>query len=183
MIVRRFQRCLVVVAPTLALCLTTGTASWADHAKDANAGDPDNADHYMDRNSLTSYGDAAAVQGRDQLDRSQMNATFTGSGDVEIYDGNFDQNSWYGNTSCLSGYNPFNGNCDVFKVRFDTDEMAGLGLSYWKSLGCHELGHSAGLGHRSASNDASGTTSSCMREEIWPLTFDNHDLDAINSSV
>lgn len=177
------RRGCVAVGIALVLSLGGTTNANADHAKDANAGDPDNADHYMDRNSLTSNGDAAAVRGRDQLNRSQMNATFSGSGDVEIYDGDYNQNSWYGQTNCDSGFNPFNGNCDVFRVRFDTENMAGLGLSYWRSLGCHELGHTAGLGHRYPDDDAPGTTQSCMRSDIWPEVLDQHDLDAINSSV
>lgn len=168
----------VVVA---ALCLAPGPA-FADHAKDANAGDPDNAHHYLDRNSLTYYGDLAAVHGRDQLDRSDMNATFSGSGDVEIEDGDYDQNSWSGQTSCQSGYNWLNGNCDVFLVRFDTAIMAGQGATAWRHLGCHELGHTAGLGHRTSSNDTDDN--SCLRQGLWNATsLDRHDLDAINSSV
>lgn len=172
------------VATTLMMSFLGTTNAYAEHAKDSSAGDPDNADHYIDRFGLTSGGDTAAVQGLQQLNRSQMNATFTGSGDVEIYNGDYNQISWYGATNCESGFNPFTGNCDVFRVRFDTEMMARFtGLSKWRSLGCHELGHTAGLGHRYPENDAAGTTRSCMRDDIWPEEFDNHDLDAINSSV
>jgi hypothetical protein len=169
-----------LAATFLALAFVAPPAA-ADHAKDGGAGDADNADHHMDRNSLSANGDAAAVRGRDQLNRSQMNATFTGSGDVEIYDGNYGDTSWFGITECQSGYNWINGNCDVFKVRFNTAQMAGHSLNHWKSLGCHELGHTAGLGHRVAGNDSDDN--SCMRTPIWPLSYDAHDIAAINDSV
>jgi hypothetical protein len=168
----------VLTASVVIVGLAT-PAVWASHSGDANSGKPDNKDHYMDRNSLTTNGDTAAVYGRDQLNRSVMNATFTGSGDVEIYDGDYNQNDWMGRTECIDIGTWLDGRCDVFKVRFDTANMAGHSLDHWRSLGCHELGHTGGLGHRTSSTDTDNN--SCMRSDIWPKNFDQHDLDAINA--
>ena len=112
-----------------------------------------------------------------------MNATFNGSGDVELYDGDYNQNSWLGQTNCEDGYNFINGNCDIFRVRYDTENMAGHSYSHWQHLACHELGHTAGLDHRTSDDDGANTTKSCMRDDIWPIQFDLHDLDAINETV
>lgn len=170
----------VAVLTVLALSMAVAP-SMAGHGEQGSAGDPDNADHYMDRNNLSPNADTAAVWGRDQLNRSQMNATFSGAGDVEIYDGFYGDNGWYGFTDCPSGINWLTGNCDVFRVRFNQTHMTGHSVDHWRSLGCHELGHTAGLGHRHNSDDT--YDNSCMRSDIWPRTFDSHDLDAINSSV
>jgi hypothetical protein len=170
------------LAALLSVSILVTPAASADHSNDGGAGDPDNGDHYMDRNSLSSVGDTASVWGRDELNRARdMNATFTGSGDVEIYDYTYGDTDWHGITDCPDGINWINGNCDVFRVRFNQSSMAGHSLDHWRSLGCHELGHTAGLGHRKDSNDT--YDNSCMREEIWPRSFDSHDLDAINSAV
>jgi hypothetical protein len=71
-------------------------------------------------------------------------------------------NNWYGNSSCTDR-KWTNGRCD------------------WMSLGCHEFGHTADLGHRYRNTDTDNN--SCMRDEIWPVHFDSHDIDSINSSV
>ena len=171
------------MAGFLAAAILSGTAPVvANHDNDAASGDPDDGNHYVDRNSLTSSGDIASVWGVAELNRARdMSATFTGSGDVEIYDSTYGDVDWAGLTNCASGFNWITGNCDVFRVRFNQTRMAGQSLDRWWSLGCHELGHTAGLAHRVNSND--GNDNSCMRAEIWPRSFDTHDLDAINSSV
>lgn len=170
----------VTLLAMLALSMAVAP-SMAGHGEQGAAGDPDNADHYMDRNTLGTNGNIAAEWGATELNQSQMNATFNGAGDVEIYDYSYGDTGWYGITDCTSGINWFTGNCDVFRVRFNQTHMAGHSVNHWRSLGCHELGHTAGLGHRFNSDDT--YDNSCMRSDIWPRTFDTHDLDAINSSV
>ncbi|MBO9524015.1 MAG: hypothetical protein J7518_20965 [Nocardioidaceae bacterium] len=171
-----------VVALVVVLLTAVAPPAQAGHGSKASSGDPDNGIHRMDRHSLTSLGDSAAVRGRDQLNRADdMTATFEGSGDVDIYDADYGNTSWFGRTSCPDGVNWLTGNCDVFKVQFNTRTMTGRSAGDWLSLGCHELGHTAGLGHRAASNDVDDN--SCMRSEIWPRSFDGHDIDAINAAV
>lgn len=67
-----------------------------------------------------------------------------------------------------------------FYVRFNTSASMGASVPKWRSLGCHELGHTAHLGHRSHADDANDN--SCMRSEIWPEDFDTHDLDLITAA-
>lgn len=169
---------------TFAAIVLTVTPAAADHSKDGGAGDPDSPPHYIDRNNLTSSGSTAAQWGLWELEQTQINPTFNGSGDVEVYDGAYGDTGWYGQTSCPGGINWLNGNCDVFHVKFNTTAMAGHSLDHWRSLGCHEFGHTGGLGHRYASDDSDDSDdNSCMRIPIWPRFYDNHDIGAINDAV
>jgi hypothetical protein len=63
-----------------------------------NSGTPDNADHFVDRNSVTGKLDNAVQHGIAQLDVSDMNATLSGSGDVEVYD------AYYGTSGTGTGF-------------------------------------------------------------------------------
>ena len=55
---------LVVAAVALGLVLTSLAApAFADHSGDANSGTPDNKDHCVDRNSVTSKVDDAVLHG------------------------------------------------------------------------------------------------------------------------
>lgn len=175
------RRAITMVVVASALVLGVQPTALANHGNAGAAGDPDDANHYMDRHNLTGFGDDAAVRGRDQLNRTQMNATFNGAGDVDIYDDFYGSTGWHGYTDCPGGINWLTGNCDVFRVRFN-QSYSKTGTQ-WLSLGCHELGHTAGLDHRYSSDDAEDTTPSCMRSDIWPTPLDNHDIDAINGSV
>ena len=178
---RRGKGWMLPILSLLALVLASPAA--ADHANTANSGDPDDGDHYMDRHDLTTAADNASIWGRDQLNRADdMNATFTGSGDVNLYDSNYGDSDWAGRVNCEGDIHWLTGNCDVFRLRYNLYYMGGDTTSHWRSLGCHELGHTAGLGHRWP--DDNSNDNSCMRgDDIWPTEFDSHDINAINSSV
>lgn len=144
--------------------------------------DPDNVDHYIDRNSLTAQGDAAVSQGIEQLDRTKMDATLSGSGDVEVYDAYYGDSGFWED---LEGYaecyekNYFPYECDKWSVKFNDTNLGTW--SDWRSIGCHEFGHTAGLSHRASSNDAE--TTSCMRAAPSSEVLDLHDIDVINDDV
>lgn len=145
--------------------------------------DPDNHAHHIDRNSLTANGKAAVATGIYQLDRSTMNATLSGSGDVEVYDAFYGNSGFWNN---LEGYADCTDRtwnfleCDVWRIRFN-DTNLGTEAD-WRSCGCHEFGHTAGLSHRSASNDSYAP--SCMRNPAGTLrALDNHDLAVIRDTV
>lgn len=160
-----------------ALISLVPSAALASHG---NVIEPDNRDHYMDRNSLTADGNLAATYGQGRLDsQTNMRATFDGSGDVEIYDGYYGDTGWYGRTYCADTGSP--GECDVFTVQFNNSYMGGLSDSKIRSLGCHELGHTASLNERSSSSDSDNN--SCMRVNIWPSSYDSHDVNEINAAV
>lgn len=81
---------------------------------------------------------------------------------------------YFGITSCVSGLSGTG--CDVHSVVLNTRTVTTL--SQWKKTSTHELGHVAGLGHRTQNG-------SCMTQGISPpiaSTFDLHDLVSINST-
>lgn len=172
------KRTATILGATLAVVLAFAPPALASHGGKANSGKPDNTSQDVESNSLTTNGKAAVTQGRAQLDRSQI-TTSVGGSDIHVYDASYSA-SWYGNTRCTDT-NWWNGLCDHYDVKFNTRTMSGYGVSYWKSLGCHELGHTGSLGHRYHSTDSNNN--SCMRSDIWPLYFDTHDIDAINDNV
>ncbi|MEH1166650.1 hypothetical protein V6V47_14820 [Micromonospora sp. CPCC 205539] len=172
------KRTTMILGATLISVVAFAPPAVAGHGGKANGGKPDNKDQSVESNSLTTAGKAAVSYGRGQLDRSEIN-TSTGSSDIHVYDKSYSA-TWYGLTSCTDT-NWWNGLCDHYDVKFNTRTMSGLSTSYWQSLGCHELGHTGSLGHRSAGADVDNN--SCMRKEIWPRSFDAHDVDAINDNV
>jgi hypothetical protein len=67
----------------------------------------------------------------------------------------------------------------VFSIKFNQHRTDGYSAAQMQTLGCHEFGHTAGLDHRSASND--GQAVSCMRDKGFAsISLDSHDLDVIN---
>jgi hypothetical protein len=179
---RRASAAAVVAA---ALVLATPAAVYAGHGGQANSGTPDNTSHGVDRNSISSLGDSATKHGIAQLNRTKMDASLATSGDVEVYDGYYgnsgDWNGVAGSTDCIDS-NWYNNVCNVYRVRFNQSNMSSYS-SDWRVLGCHELGHTAGLGHRYASTDSNDN--SCMRSGLYTTAnedFDTHDIDAINAT-
>lgn len=174
-----------MVTGVLTLLLALAAPVQAGHSGDANSGTPDNADHYIDRNSLTSAAVTATTHGIRQLNRSNLNATLTGSGDVEVYDayygttGNWDGTA--GRVTCSVDGSWWTNHCDVYALRYNLSYAAGYSTNKWRSLACHEFGHTGGLGHRSSGNDTDNN--SCMRSTISASrpNFDTHDLNAINA--
>lgn len=177
----RVATTLLLVGGIVSLNLIASAPSYAGHDGKANSGDPDNGSHYVDRHDLSYYGNLAAEHGVAQLDRAaDFHATFDGTGDVDIYDGAYGDTGWSGITDCTDA--SWFGQCDIFRVRFNQDAMSGEGSTSWRHLGCHELGHTGGLGHRYASTDAQDN--SCMRQGLWNATsLDSHDLEAITAVV
>jgi hypothetical protein len=158
--------------------------AFAAHSGQANSGTPDNAAHYIDRHGLANDTQNLAVNhGIAELNRSYMNATVNGSGDVDIYDDFYgasgEWDSTFGITNCQD-WTFLHVHCDVYRVRYNLTYAAGFTTNQWWSLGAHELGHTAGMGHRTAASDSDNN--SCMRSAASALrpNFDGHDIDAIN---
>ncbi|MET7709753.1 hypothetical protein [Micromonospora sp. NPDC005413] len=172
------KRTTTVLGATLIAVVAFAPPAMAGHGGKANSGKPDNKEQAVESNSLTNAGKAAVSHGRAQLDRSQI-TTSTGGSDIHVYDKSY-SSSWYGQTTCTDS-NWWNGLCDHYDVKFNTRTMSGKSTGYWQSLGCHELGHTGSLGHRSKAADTDNN--SCMRSEIWPKNFDTHDINAINDNV
>jgi hypothetical protein len=175
------RRSLILTIALLSLVISGGTPSWASHSGDANSGIPDNADHYIDRVDLNAVTNNGVIYGEEQLDGSDLNVTFSGSGDVWIYDSYYNDPVWAGLTTCYD--ETWTGRCDKYEVKIDLENVNGSNMNA-RYIACHELGHTGGLGHRSASNDSNGN--SCMRSDlwgVWDVILDNHDDAAINDVV
>lgn len=135
---------------------------------------------------MTSKVDDAVQHGIAQLDRTDMDASLSCSGDVEVYDayyGTFgDWNDTYGRTNC-DNWTLFYIHCDIYHVRYNLTYFAAYSADKVKSGGCHEFGHTAGLGHRTDAND--DYDNSCMWSTVSGTrqNYDTHDIDAINDTV
>jgi hypothetical protein len=146
--------------------------------------DPDNADHHVDRNDLGASANNATIHGIGQIDRTKMNATLSGSGDVEVFDYSYGSSgSWKntrGRTTCVN--KTWTGReCDVYEVSFNLTYLSGSSSAVWNHVGCHEFGHTGGLGHRTSSTDSNNN--SCMRSGGANQYFDDHDIDQIDEDV
>lgn len=173
-------RGLTALASSLALVATVaGVAA----ASNDDLIDPDNVDHHVDRNSLTANGDEAVARGIDQLNRSKMNATLSGSGDVEVYDSYYgDSGFWENQEGYADCYDKtWTGlECDKWSVKFNDTNLDSV--DDWRSCGCHEFGHTAGLSHRTDEND--NYAESCMRDPAGTrMSLDNHDIEVIDDDV
>ncbi|MFJ7330076.1 MULTISPECIES: hypothetical protein [Streptomyces] len=158
-----------------ALLLTVTSSAYADH--DDRGTDPDNRNQAVKGFSLTTNGTNAMNHGKSELERSVINTSW-GGGDIEVFDANYGKTGWHGTTDCTD-WNALWTSCDIIRVRLNTYQSKTA--SQWRSLGCHEFGHTADLGHRGAGNDKDNN--SCMRVEIWPTRYDQHDLNAIKAGT
>lgn len=169
----------VILAALSGVTMVLALASPASADHDNYGTDPDNRNQAIRKRGLTGPGDVAANHGKAQLERSVITTSW-GSNDVDVFDDRYGSVGWSGKTDCTD-WNVLWTSCNVIRIRFNESSMAGGSQGDWQSLGCHEFGHSGDIGHRSASSDRDNN--SCMREDIWPLTYDTHDINAINASV
>ncbi|MEN8651237.1 hypothetical protein ABCR94_11475 [Streptomyces sp. 21So2-11] len=85
-----------------------------------------------------------------------------------------DQRSWYAWTTCIK---QAGSKCDQHTIVFNHK----LPHSNYKSLSCHEIGHSVGLGHHSGKNSSySSATRSCLRGNPDHTYYSSHDKSHIN---
>ncbi|MCX4974460.1 hypothetical protein [Streptomyces sp. NBC_00620] len=173
---RLSPRLTAALAVAAALILALPSAAHADHDDDGT--DPDNRNQAVKGIKLTTNGTNAMNHGKAELERSVITTSW-GGGDIEVYDADYGDTEWSGRTDCTN-WNALWTSCDIIRVRFN--QYYGLTASQWRSLGCHEFGHTADLGHRKASNDSDNN--SCMRGKgIWPTHYDQHDLNAIKAGT
>jgi hypothetical protein len=173
-----------VVLATVVLALALLSIRGPAYADNDDMIDPDDVNHYVDRNSLTSDGNSAALRGIAELNTTKMNATVDGTGDVEVYDAAYGTSGSWNNTrgraTCVN--KTWTGlECDVWEVRFNQSYLNSQSLANWLHVGCHEFGHTAGISHRDASDDTNNN--SCMRSGGTNYYLDDHDVAVINDDV
>lgn len=168
-------RALAVAAVSAAALIAIAGPAHADHGGDSNTPGPDNLQQAVKGQNLSERGKAATAHGKAQLERSKISVS-TGGGDIYVKDDHYGQTGWTGSTYCTDV--GWDGKCNESLVRFNATYMADEPVDQWKSLGCHELGHTGTLGDRGPGNDSNDN--SCMRDDIWPKRFDTHDINAIN---
>ena len=143
----------------------------------------DNNTQDYDHNYLTQAGEIACDHGAAQLDRSEISVE-EGPDDIHCYD-SFDAGGPPGYAECTDS-NWWNGRCDHYRVwfnlhRLDLTPDTDLERNYWRSLGCHEFGHTGKIGHVDS-------TSTCMWATTYVSIFNSEiliqdDLDHIDAAL
>lgn len=175
---------LAVAATSAVLVLLAASPASANHG-DSGAPvltrDPDNTDQEYEMISMTTGGFGACDWGADELERTQI-TTSLGDGDIHCRDALFGE-TWLGLTTCTD-VNLVNRRCNHYDVDFDTESIdttpdTAAEWNEWFYIGCHEFGHTGGLGHETASSNYS----SCMENGSGHTRFRQHDIDEINEDV
>lgn len=160
--------------------ITAITASLMLLARGGVAGaiTPDNGSHAITSGStFSSSGQASYDWGYDELHR--MNAVgwnvHHGSGDVTYVETYRADVIWVGHTECAAYVWWSPPDCDLISTQINQYYLYTHSVLDWKSTGCHEMGHTIDLPHRSGS----GSTSSCMWYDstYFPTKFDSVDID------
>lgn len=142
---------------------------------------PDNADQQFEKIDMQPGGSYACEWGADELERSDISTSY-GSADIHCRDA-FHSGPWFGLATCTD-VNWWNGLCDHYDIDFDLSDNDPnpdtIGeYNAWAYVGCHEFGHTGGLGHEVRSS----AYSSCMEDGSGHLFFRQHDIDEINANV
>ncbi|MBA3913537.1 MAG: hypothetical protein H0X25_06720 [Acidobacteriales bacterium] len=115
------------------------------------------------KEGLTSAEDGGTNWGINNVNKSVMHGTSsTSTGQIEVFESP-QSPGVLGVYQCTSYYpdgtnGPY---CSHSDVLYDHDHVAGLSTTNWKWLGCHEIGHSAGMGERYDS----ASSASCQENE------------------
>ncbi|MCH0540079.1 hypothetical protein I3F58_10970 [Streptomyces sp. MUM 203J] len=88
-----------------------------------------------------------------------------------------DQKHWYAWTTCVKRVSGSSSKCDQHTIVINHK----LPHSNYKSLSCHEIGHSVGLGHSKGKNSSyKSADRSCMRGNPDHNYYARHDKKHIN---
>lgn len=162
----------VLIAP-----IAVSEAAYADHQNAAASGRL-HTPNWRVCNAGQSAGVSATGWAIGQINVTDVNATTVGcpaNWNVSVQSLNYPE-SWYGLTVCHSAVSGA-GVCNTSKgVRLNGRVITTT--HQWQKTSLHELGHVAGLGHRSTNNSA-------MAQGASPpvsRTFDDHDRISINNA-
>lgn len=175
---RRARRALGVAFAGLAAgsALVDTVPAMANHGMSTG---PDNLDQRVRELSLTSKGNVASDWGQIVLNGTEYRTVQGSWLDIDVHDGFVGNTGWRGSTDVVipCPASPRGFDCDLFKIVFNLSYPASDGL--WKATGCHEFGHTMGLGHRPYGS------LSCMGDPQPPgsprTALDAHDTATANA--
>ena len=176
-------RAVLATSSAAALVVLSPVLARADHKDNGTSTlDRDNDQQDVDKVSLTSAGNLACDWGKAQLERSEVTTSW-GATDVHCHDSAVAE-QWVGRTKCINRTWTIY-RCDQYELTFnyyylDVNPDTNYEIGIWRNAGCHEFGHTSSLGHRAEDNN-----NSCMQPYASEnrQTFDQHDLDSINSDI
>jgi hypothetical protein len=137
--------------------------------------DPDGRHHEWRTESLTQGGQTACSWGAAILGTRTNMDTFEGAEDVVCRDGYYNSPPWFGFTQCVNS-NWLGITCFDFNIWFELSAAQQSATIDWKYIGCHEFGHTGGVGHQPSG-------SSCMVDRSGNIDLDQHDIDMVNRDV
>lgn len=145
------------------------------HDRTANTGVLRSQTWRMCENIGGGHPSTGVTHGRGQVNRTVVNSSAvpcSHSHNIVVASGNYVE-PWLGLTTCTSGHH--GGGCDRKRVALNSRTIPN-NANAWRFTASHEFGHVAGLGHRP------GEPSPMRNDMLTPITFDAHDIDAINST-
>lgn len=172
----------LLIGGALVTSASLATASPASGDHQSSLTNRDNNEHGYTMYDLTDKGALACSHGMAQIgDQTEIQSN-DGGGDVRCYDYDNGAGTWFGLTNC-DEFTLLLNRCDIYDVRFNTYYLYASNDT-WKSIGCHEIGHTSSVGHRVASSDPNAPYS-CMRSSAAAsrTTYDSHDVTAINADA
>ena len=146
--------------------------------------DPDDRNHGLQRD-FNGHGEAhdGVGWGGTQLDRSVLNMDYNDAvwHDVRAH-WEFPGNpAWVGSYQCMSSWP--NGRCDTGLIRMNNrpQDLNNHDVNYWKSLGCHEVGHSGGISERGDQGSCMDATIQNWNDPVKRALDGAHDLVHIDA--
>jgi hypothetical protein len=110
---------------------------------------PDSYDHYvLFTSSLLGYSYNGIANGVNELDRSHLALNVNSNNWIDVTAVRADTTPNAGSFACNQQSSPPYPGCNLSTVRLSNQLDTGVNIAYWKALGCHEIGHSGGLGER-----------------------------------
>jgi len=180
---RRPHTLLRTLAAAIALSVLMAGPAAAHHDYGSRLPVRDNNTQDYDHNSLTEAGKIACNHGAAQLGRSEVTVE-KGPDDIYCYDSS-DPAGSAGKARCIK-VNWWNLRCDQYRVWFnlynlDTTPDTDLERNYWKSMGCHEFGHTGQIGYVKSSSSCmlAGINKNAQNSEVLV----KNDLDHINNAL
>lgn len=125
-------------------------------------------------------GTTAYDWGFTEMDRSNLTIANNTDGDIRAEENNDPTTTNLGATQCTAYNGIFSNTCDYYHTHIYSNNLSSRAVGDWKSVQCHEVGHTFGMSERSNAHDPNND--SCeVNGTVFPLEYDAQDLARINS--